>query len=202
MNYSMARGKKTTPKRKGKRSKSGSPTRKTRKGQTSKRAARSVSSNKARAKISKSTSKRKTSVSKRAKVVAVANSSSRSHRGKRSVKPQANQLQQQSLEQKLAVVRIMGQGQYQLDSETISKLNEIDNSIVKLIEESEKPQEETSGIEEKLREKLSQMASLITNNGKEIDSQEIIASDFIVPPADSSIEEVRTLFEGEGLIPG
>jgi hypothetical protein len=49
---------------------------------------------------------------------------------------------------------------------------------------------------------MNQLVSLITNNGKEIDPEEIISSDFIIPPADSSIEEARSLFQGEGLIPG
>ena len=101
---------------------------------------------------------------------------------------------------KYRVVRIMGQGQYKLDSATVDELNKIDNTIVKLIENKE-TKNETGDLESRFREKLADMVSLVASKGKQLDVKEIITSDFILPPVDASIEEARALFKGEGIIP-
>jgi predicted nucleic acid-binding Zn-ribbon protein len=205
----MARGKKTVPKKKSKSTSRRSSNRKTKKVQKSKRLQPILS--KSRTTKSKNNPKRKVAGSKtslrRAKVAATSSARPRTRRSTKTASPrqrrgQQQQQQQQSPQQRLTVVRIMGQGQYQLDGETVNKLNEIDNSIVELIGESDEAQQDSASVQDQFREKMNQLVSLITNNGKEIDPEEIISSDFIIPPADSSIEEARSLFQGEGLIPG
>jgi hypothetical protein len=95
----------------------------------------------------------------------------------------------------------MGQGQYKLDSAAVGELNKIDNAITKLIEN-----EDTYGaeidLESRFKEKLGDMISLVTREGKEVEPKEILVSDFILPPVDSTIRETRRLFSGEGLLPG
>jgi len=109
-----------------------------------------------------------------------------------------------------AIARIMGQAQYRINESTVSELNRIDNEIVTLIQGDDITSTTTSGrvkedhetINSKLQQLLSVMISLIENNGKEVSSDEIIPSDFIVPPSDISIEDASDMFKGEGLIPG
>ena len=100
----------------------------------------------------------------------------------------------------------MGMGQYKLDSATAGKLNRIDNTIVKLVEEEGGGQPGDSvgsgDLESRFKDKLTEMVSLITSKGKELDPKEILASDFILPPVDATIKEAKMLFKGEGLIPG
>ncbi len=101
--------------------------------------------------------------------------------------------------QNLSIVRIMGKGQYKIDSPTIAELNRIDNSIVKLIEEGDR--NIYDNVEARFKKQLSEMVSLITRRGKQVDVKEIVSSDFILPPIDATIEETRALFRGEGIFP-
>ncbi|HEX7033352.1 MAG TPA: hypothetical protein VF172_10165 [Nitrososphaera sp.] len=94
------------------------------------------------------------------------------------------------------IVRIMGQGQFTVDSATLSRLNEIDNEIVAMIADGKDP-----GDSENFRKKLAELAEIVSKNGKPVDPKEIVESDIILPGADISIEEARQIFKGEGAIP-
>lgn len=94
------------------------------------------------------------------------------------------------------IVRIMGQGQYMVDSSTLRKLNEIDNSIVQMITDGI-----DSGDGESFRKKLTELTEIVSKNGRPLDPKEIVESDVILPSADVSIEEARQIFRGEGIIP-
>lgn len=94
------------------------------------------------------------------------------------------------------IVRIMGQGQYMVDSSTLRKLNEIDNSIVQMITDGI-----DSGDGESFRKKLAELTEIVSKNGRPLDPKEIVESDVILPSADVSIEEARQIFRGEGIIP-
>lgn len=100
------------------------------------------------------------------------------------------------------VVRIMGQGQYRLNSNTADKLNEIDNDLIKIIQSA--PHQsgiESDGLHQRFRKMLGEMTRLVTSRGKQVSASEIIPSDLILPPEDISIDGARELFEGEGLMP-
>ena len=108
-----------------------------------------------------------------------------------------------------AVARIMGLGQYRIDSSTVSALNKIDNEIVKLVNGKESvpltgntDEKGNENIEPKFQKLLGQIISLIKKKGRPVKSHEIIPSDFMVPPSDISLEEARKMFRGEGLVPG
>ena len=45
------------------------------------------------------------------------------------------------------------------------------------------------------------MASFVREHGERLDDAELSPSDAIVPPEDLSLDEVRELLSGEGLIP-
>lgn len=90
------------------------------------------------------------------------------------------------------IVRIMGEGQFQVSSALLDRLNEIDNKIVV---------ELGKGNEKRMRALLSEMIMLVKREGKPLNPKEIRASDVIIPPDDLKLEEAKELFTGAGLIP-
>jgi hypothetical protein len=98
----------------------------------------------------------------------------------------------------LSIVRVAGQGQFKVSRLTMAKVNEIDNEIVNML----KRDSDNSLVDKnQFRNKIEEMASLITQEGEPLDDKEIVQSDIIVPSADLSIEEAKNMFRGEGIIP-
>jgi len=92
------------------------------------------------------------------------------------------------------IVRIMGHGQFTVDSRTLKKLNEIDNALVELVSKERSDDAE-------FKKRLAELNDMVMKNGKPLDPREIIRSDIILPSADLSIDEAKRLFQGEGVIP-
>jgi hypothetical protein len=88
----------------------------------------------------------------------------------------------------------MGHGQFTVDSRTLKKLNDIDNTIVELV--SRERSDDTE-----FKKRLMELNNLVVKNAKPLDPHEIIKSDIILPSADLSIDEAKKLFMGEGVIP-
>jgi hypothetical protein len=98
------------------------------------------------------------------------------------------------------IIRISGQGQFKVNSEILDKINEIDNSIVDLIENVSLGSSDHKLTQKELQSKLTEMKNLITSKGQPIDDKEIVESDIIVPDSDLSIEEATKIFKEEGII--
>jgi hypothetical protein len=92
------------------------------------------------------------------------------------------------------IVRIMGHGQFTVDSRTLKKLNDIDHAIVELVRSERSDNTE-------FKKKLTELSNMVVENGKPLDPHEIIRSDIILPSADLSVDEAKKLFQGEGVIP-
>ena len=90
------------------------------------------------------------------------------------------------------IVRIMGEGQYRVDDETARKLNDLDEQVGAAVE---------SGDEEQVRSLLQRLAQAVRDGGAQLDDADLSTSEAIVPPEDLSLDELRELLEGEGLIP-
>ncbi len=89
------------------------------------------------------------------------------------------------------IVRIMGMGQYQIDSCLVDELNKIDNRIVNHV---------TRGDQKAYKEDLQRLISKVKENGKVMDPKHIGPSEIIIPPEDLSFDEARKVFSGQGLI--
>ncbi len=89
------------------------------------------------------------------------------------------------------IIRIMGEGQYRVDSCILDDLNKIDNRIVDHV---------SKGDLKKFKKDLDQMISTIKEKGEPLDPVEILPSDIIVPPEDLTLDEARRVFSGHGLI--
>jgi hypothetical protein len=90
------------------------------------------------------------------------------------------------------IVRVMGEGQYEVDAEVAKGLNELDEQAAQALD---------AGDGERLSELLHRMAEAVRTNGARLPDDDLSASEAIVPPEDLSLDEARELFEGEGLIP-
>jgi hypothetical protein len=92
------------------------------------------------------------------------------------------------------VVRIMGQGQFYIDSVTLKKLNAIDDSLVDIVA-SEKADDG------EFRAMLAELNHVAAKRGKPVERGEIVRSDIILPSADLPVDEAKKMFMGEGVIP-
>jgi hypothetical protein len=90
------------------------------------------------------------------------------------------------------IVRISGEGQFELPDGDAERLNELDNKAVGAVE---------SGDETGFKELWDQMLALVESDGKELSDDELVESDVILPPRDISFAEAQGEFTGEGLIP-
>lgn len=91
------------------------------------------------------------------------------------------------------IARIATDGQYRLADGNLARLNEIDDEAQKAVE---------AGDQEGLQRLLARMAELVRSEGEPLGDDELVESEVIIPPADSTIEELAAAFEDEGLIPG
>jgi hypothetical protein len=91
------------------------------------------------------------------------------------------------------IVRLMGEGQYRIDDELRSQLDELDTRAVSALE---------GGDEATLDELLDEMWKLVQERGEALPEDDLSSSDLIIPPSDLTLEETRALFSSdEGLIP-
>jgi hypothetical protein len=91
------------------------------------------------------------------------------------------------------IVRISGEGQYKLADDVADRLNQLDNDAVAAAEAED---------EARFTDLFGKIIALIRAEGVPLEADELQASDVIVPPPDTSYEEARHEFTGEGLIPG
>lgn len=90
------------------------------------------------------------------------------------------------------IVRIATEGQYRLADDLVERVNELDNQAVAAVE---------AGDEARFMELFGQIIALIRSEGQPLPEDELHASDVIVPPPDTSFDEAKHEFTGDGLIP-
>jgi hypothetical protein len=119
------------------------------------------------------------------------------HKPKGSSRPLRRSFRNQTSKRraKKKVIRVLGQGQFSVGSETLRRLNAIDNSIVRRFEKNNLTDDE-------FKMKIERLGEIVTKEGKRLDPKKIISSDIILPSSDLTIEEASKIFHGEGIIPG
>jgi hypothetical protein len=90
------------------------------------------------------------------------------------------------------IVRISGEDQYELDDSDAAPLNELEASVVALVE---------AGDGDGFPTAYSALLDYVRGNGVLVGDDELEGSDVILPPADLTFEEAGREFTGEGLIP-
>jgi hypothetical protein len=91
------------------------------------------------------------------------------------------------------IVRILGEGQLILAQGDFDELNRLDDDLLAAVREGE---------EAKFRVAMDSLLTRVRELGEPLPVEEIKPSDFILPSADSSLDEVRDLLSSDGLIPG
>jgi hypothetical protein len=91
------------------------------------------------------------------------------------------------------IVRISTEGQYEIADSDIPELNELDSAAVVACETTD---------EQGFHDAFSRLLELVRAKGTLVPDDELFGSDIILPPPDVSLQEAKTEFQGEGLIPG
>jgi PspA-Associated protein len=91
------------------------------------------------------------------------------------------------------IVRILGEGQLDVDDSLTGELNELDARLEAAV---------NSADEDAVRAALSAMLERVRAAGTPVPADSLEASDVILPYSDASVDDVRGLLAEDGLIPG
>ena len=90
------------------------------------------------------------------------------------------------------IVRILGEGQWEVDEGQLEALNALDAALERAVE---------TGDEDAFRTGMTALLDGVRTQGTRLEDDSLEESDFILPPSDASIDEVRALMTDEGLVP-
>ena len=91
------------------------------------------------------------------------------------------------------IVRIGGEGQFEVPDEHLGELNRLDDDLAKAVDAGDEAQFKTA---------LEALLASVRTVGRELPADHIGPSELVLPSPDSTIEEVREVLGDEGLIPG
>lgn len=89
------------------------------------------------------------------------------------------------------IIRIQGEGQWKLSAAHLDALDKIDDELVDSVSHNDQA---------RFTALLDEMLDHVRRYGQKLQPDEIAESALILPPADATIEEVKSLFTHEGLI--
>jgi hypothetical protein len=90
------------------------------------------------------------------------------------------------------IVRIATEDQYEVSKEDYERVNDLDNAVVAAVEAND---------EERYAKAFAELIDFIRTNGTVVGDDALCESDVIIPPSDTSLEQARAEFTGEGVIP-
>ncbi|GHF91251.1 PspA-associated protein PspAA [Streptomyces griseosporeus] len=91
------------------------------------------------------------------------------------------------------IVRIMGEGQVRLDDSHLAELNRLDDELLAEIQNGDGPG---------FRRTLAALLTRVRDLGTPLPDDALEPSELILPSLEATLEEVRELLSGDGLIPG
>ena len=91
------------------------------------------------------------------------------------------------------IVRILGEGQFEVDDSATDELNALDDTLEQAV---------NAGDEAALRPALAALLDRVRSLGRPVAADTIKPSDLIVPNSDADVAGVRDLLTNDGLIPG
>jgi hypothetical protein len=90
------------------------------------------------------------------------------------------------------IIRISTEGQFKVKSAHLDTLAEIDEKIIEAVANDNK---------EAYHKLFDEMINLVRNEGVVLDPDELVESTVVLPPPDTTFEEAKKLFVGDGVIP-
>ena len=91
------------------------------------------------------------------------------------------------------IIRILGEGQYDVADHALDRLNELDATLEAAID---------AGDEAAFAAALTELLGGVRTVGVAHPADSLDESDLILPPGDATLDEVRQMLTDEGLIPG
>jgi hypothetical protein len=91
------------------------------------------------------------------------------------------------------IVRILGEGQYDISQAALTELNECDAALEAAV---------SAGDEQAFGPALAALLGAVRRNGTLHAVESLDESEAILPPGDATLAEVRGLLGDDGLIPG
>jgi hypothetical protein len=91
------------------------------------------------------------------------------------------------------IVRISGEGQFEVPEGHVTELNRLDEDLTKAVD---------SGDDAQFTAALEALLASVRGAGEELPDDWIGPSDLVLPSPDATIHEVREVLGDEGLIPG
>ena len=91
------------------------------------------------------------------------------------------------------IIRILGEGQYDVADDAVAGLNTLDDTLEQAVD---------TGDDAVFTESLAGLLAAVRAAGTPLADDSLEDSDLILPPSDATIDEVREMLTGEGLIPG
>jgi hypothetical protein len=91
------------------------------------------------------------------------------------------------------IVRIMGEGQFEVPQEEVEVLNRLDQELQKAVDADD---------EEAFHTAIQGLLASVRTAGTELPEDYLGPSELVLPSPDATIEEVRAVLGEEGLIPG
>jgi hypothetical protein len=91
------------------------------------------------------------------------------------------------------IVRVLGEGQYEINPDQLRDLNEIDAQVERAV---------TTGDEDAFRTALGHLLAEVHAGGTRLADDVFVESDLVLPGPDASLAEVAAMLDDEGLLPG
>lgn len=91
------------------------------------------------------------------------------------------------------IVRIMGEGQREVDDSDIDVLDSLDDELQRAVD---------GGDEAVFRNALTSLLDRVREIGRPLEAESLEPSDLLLPHAEASLVDVRDMLGEEGLIPG
>jgi hypothetical protein len=91
------------------------------------------------------------------------------------------------------IVRILGEGQWEVADSHLAALNSLDDKLEAAVEGADRDLFSSS---------LHELLVAVRTAGRPLPDDSLVDSDLILPPTDATLEEVRDLLGDDGLIPG
>ncbi len=89
------------------------------------------------------------------------------------------------------IVRIQGEGQFELEDSARDELERLDAELFNAIQKGE---------EETFESAVRAVADFIRRQGSEVPTETLVASDIILPASDTTMEEAKRLLTDEGYL--
>jgi hypothetical protein len=91
------------------------------------------------------------------------------------------------------IVRIMGEGQFEVPDSLVDRLNELDNAVLAALD---------TGDEADFRVSLAALLAAVRAGGTAVAHDVLVPSDATLPFDEATVDEVKALLREDGLIPG